>query len=548
MFFAMNHNMKSYWRQSSKGEAFHETHSSFFSCLVECLAPTFLILIVAMFCAGNPLHAIEGYYKDIFMDGGVSLTSRTSLSAAESLGLTLEYLATSDEAIQTDLMIGTGYDTNGVLLYPDGQPRFRLIQTNGGSATGHGNSLDSIGRERVRTFFNNGGCYTGCCAGAFISSISYEATGIWEAYYHIWLGRTRSTGLASTYTGHFITDDSPLLDYSDFGGDMYVASIYHNGGCYAREDIDFPPETEILLRYDYSSMGMHEKASCWAYKDSDTSGRLVVIGSHPEGVGSGERLYLMEAMLQYAMAGQGNPAVKCTLAYGVTRYMDKSTGDDDPAYTKIGDKQYHHFILYFPEAVHNFRVTIDGEDAYHLNIFAKHEDYAFQSSADYFDISPTADKTLYVPELSAGTWYIGVECADTIETIEHSWGYEYTGAIDVLNGIAYAIIAGWDTTTILVHDDSPIANFDLSQNYPNPFNRETVIPFDMSEPGPVRIVIYDSKGQSVKTLVDERRNAGEHSIVWNCTENNGDVVPAGIYIIRMKTAEFSAIKKALLIK
>ena len=130
--------------------------------------------------------ATPGFYKDLFMDGGKELTSRTSLPAAVSLDLSMEYLATDDQTIQTKIMIGNDYDENGILLYPDGAPRFRLIYTNGGSATGHGNSLGEQGRQRVRSFYYNGGSYSGSCAGAFIVSVSYMVSGTYEPYYHIW--------------------------------------------------------------------------------------------------------------------------------------------------------------------------------------------------------------------------------------------------------------------------------------------------------------------------------------------------------------------------
>ncbi|MGC9316222.1 MAG: hypothetical protein ACP5G4_11450, partial [bacterium] len=123
------------------------------------------------------LFPVEGYYKDLFMDGGANLTSRTTLPAADTLGLQMEFLATSSSTFQNSIMVENDDDYNGYLLYPDGSPRFRVIYTNGGSATSHGNSLGETGRQRIRDYFGAGGCYTGSCAGAFITSISYQTTG-----------------------------------------------------------------------------------------------------------------------------------------------------------------------------------------------------------------------------------------------------------------------------------------------------------------------------------------------------------------------------------
>ena len=91
----------------------------------------------------------KGYYKDIFFDGGIFLNSYPDLPAANYLNLSIEmfnsskseYLTALDTLYQTLLFCGSEIDENGILLYPDGAPRFRMIYTNGGKATQHGRSL-----------------------------------------------------------------------------------------------------------------------------------------------------------------------------------------------------------------------------------------------------------------------------------------------------------------------------------------------------------------------------------------------------------------------
>ena len=55
----------------------------------------------------------------------------------------------------------------------------------------------------------------------------------------------------------------------------------------------------------------------------------------------------------------------------------------------------------------------------------------------------------------------------------------------------------------------------LHRNYPNPFNPTTTISYDLANDGNVAIDIYNIKGQKVKTLVNDRQNAGAHTVVWN---------------------------------
>ena len=88
----------------------------------------------------------------------------------------------------------------------------------------------------------------------------------------------------------------------------------------------------------------------------------------------------------------------------------------------------------------------------------------------------------------------------------------------------------------------------LHQNYPNPFNPETTISFSILEKGPVKLVVFDRMGRSIKTLSEGFRNQGNHSIIWDGKNNLGKSVSTGVYYYMLKTNNFTDVKKALLIK
>ncbi len=90
--------------------------------------------------------------------------------------------------------------------------------------------------------------------------------------------------------------------------------------------------------------------------------------------------------------------------------------------------------------------------------------------------------------------------------------------------------------------------FSLSQNYPNPFNPSTK--FDISLPANkhVLVAVYNLLGQKVSTLLNEERQAGIYSLVWNGLTDELELVGSGIYLIRMITDEFSATAKIVLMK
>ena len=391
----------------------------------------------------------RSFYKDVFLDAGIALTSRKSLAAAEYLGLSLEGISFSqttndsrDIAMQQAIVAGDSEDLNGRLLYPDGQPRYKMLFVNGGHSRNHGKSLGEKALNNMRTFVKNGGCYVGTCAGAFFASNGYDGHANYQYYLSIWPGMTNGTGLENIYTGMFIEKNSPLTQYYDFGGDYYVDSIRHNTGGYPA---DFPLRTEILARYDYSkNKGIHRKPSIWAYKESFRAGRVIMEGSHPEEVTNGERRDLTAAMMLYAMDGVGMTTLKGFLKNGEERVMDKQTSDNNPAYTRIGDLQTHHFAAYIPSDARNIRVELDGPDDYDFALLMNQKTYAFSDVAEYRSVVPGATQQLIFPTIRDGLWFIAVQCLTTVTITETDYGQEYGGKTDVLNGVPYRIRISWE--------------------------------------------------------------------------------------------------------
>ena len=390
----------------------------------------------------------RSYYKDIFLDAGIELNSRSTLPAADYLGLSLESISfplhgstSIDQSFQTAIISGDSKDLNGRLLYPDGQPRYRLLYVNGGNSTSHGQSLGKMGLEKMRTFVKNGGSYLGICAGAFLASNGYDGKSDYPYYLSIWPGMMTHTGLKDTRFGMFIEKDSPLLMYSDFGGDSYVDSVYHSSGGYPSE---FPLRTEILARYDYPKKErVHRKPSIWAYKELSQSGRIVLSGSHPESYTSGERRDLTAAMMRYAMDGQGVASLKGFLKNGEERIMDKKTSDNNPSFTRIGDLQTHHFAAYVPANARNIRVELNSPSDCDFALMMTHVSNV-PNEVKYHSSAPGSRQQLFLPSIREGIWLIAVQCLTTVTVTETDYALEYGGKTEVLNGIPYKISISWE--------------------------------------------------------------------------------------------------------
>ncbi len=88
----------------------------------------------------------------------------------------------------------------------------------------------------------------------------------------------------------------------------------------------------------------------------------------------------------------------------------------------------------------------------------------------------------------------------------------------------------------------------LHYNYPNPFNSETLIKYQIPQPGKVILNIYNPLGQEIRSLIDRENMAGYHEVIWDGKNNQGQPAPSGLYFYRIQAAEFQAVKKLLLIK
>jgi hypothetical protein len=69
----------------------------------------------------------------------------------------------------------------------------------------------------------------------------------------------------------------------------------------------------------------------------------------------------------------------------------------------------------------------------------------------------------------------------------------------------------------------------LYQNSPNPFSRETIIRYQISQPGKVSLKVYNIQGQLVKVLDEGHRTEGEYGVKWNGRDGNDRQVSNGIY-------------------
>ena len=451
----------------------------------------------------EPLNAADrGYYKTLFIDAGIMLDSFYStdsskpqnyIPALTAMGLEndYEYIQTNNQYDETKLaqasiITGTNGDSNfpsdknGVLLYPDGEPRFRAIFVNGGTSETHGTSLGADGRGRIKRFVDRGGSYIGACAGAILAATSVDGVNHYDNTdetvtnytFGLWPGNASHTGWpanygeegvdSNIYTGITVSDLIAEKSQS-LTADETIEPVRHHGGVYAQEKYVTPENTaniagtNVLGRYVYSywqegwpgtpaqyanpenltdptndflgtNRDHNGQVAIWAYRPTGNKvekdkGCVIMSGSHFETSTAPDQIEYFSSMFRYALDGNGDYHERIrSLTLGTTRKMNNTTYNEtgDNWNAPIGDRQYHHFKFTTDDDIEDFELELsssyDKDSGIDLYLCLNNGSFAWLSNSEYVLTNKGGQKTLRIKNLPKGTWYVGVFCATTVET------------------------------------------------------------------------------------------------------------------------------------
>lgn len=113
-----------------------------------------------------------------------------------------------------------------------------------------------------------------------------------------------------------------------------------------------------------------------------------------------------------------------------------------------------------------------------------------------------------------------------------------SGAIDIdylayKSGLVNPVAAG-------IHD--PVIGINNSlKAYPNPASAQTSVEFNVDQPGPTSLRVYNALGQVVTTLINEELPAGKHTKVWSAED-----LSEGLYLLELKTGSQREIERIIL--
>ncbi len=170
----------------------------------------------------------------------------------------------------------------------------------------------------------------------------------------------------------------------------------------------------------------------------------------------------------------------------------------------------------------------------------------------------TLNQTAYSRDLTGYNVYLGgIPQGNTTDTQYQLTGLTigtvYTAGVEAVydDGVSNTI------EITFTYDPSEAGNVivaatKLGNNYPNPFNPVTNIAYSIKETGNVTLEVYNMRGQLVKTLVNEVKETGDHTAVWNGTDNSNKSASSGVYFYKMVSesniGRYTSTKKMILMK
>jgi len=178
-------------------------------------------------------------------------------------------------------------------------------------------------------------------------------------------------------------------------------------------------------------------------------------------------------------------------------------------------------------------------DYTYLNIFGEPRALSFRTDAEAWSPLGFAGLLMYTRD-TANTW----------TTIETPYRRSIYDLVFTDSSTGYAIgdsgmILKYSASTVNVEENALAApiSFALHQNYPNPFNPSTTISYDLPRESVVTLKVFNLLGEEVRTLVNQRKEAGRHLVNFDA-----EGLPSGVYLYRLQTETSTLSRKTLLLR
>ncbi|MFN2370158.1 MAG: FG-GAP-like repeat-containing protein, partial [Candidatus Krumholzibacteriia bacterium] len=145
----------------------------------------------------------------------------------------------------------------------------------------------------------------------------------------------------------------------------------------------------------------------------------------------------------------------------------------------------------------------------------------------------------------AGPAHFGCGSEAVADEVRITWP---DGTVDVRTGVptGQGLLVVWgEAAPAGVADRTPFA---VLAAWPNPFNPRTELAFTLERAASVSLVVHDSAGRIVRTLMAGPRTSGPHTVAWEGTDDAGRAVPSGVYFVQLRAAGQAEVRKVTLLR
>lgn len=180
--------------------------------------------------------------------------------------------------------------------------------------------------------------------------------------------------------------------------------------------------------------------------------------------------------------------------------------------------------------------------------------------ASYYELPPIPPSSLFDARFSDNTWVTSINYEPIVVLNSPSYPIKIKLRSNLITQLLLTILKTSGKREIILSSNEeliinePISEirfskitvpnrFVLYQNYPNPFNSATKIQFSIPENDIVTLKIYNIRGELIKEIFNGRLNKGFHSVYVD-----GSSLSSGVYFYELKTMNYKALKKMVLLK
>ena len=313
------------------------------------------------------------------------------------------------------------------------------------------------------------------------------------------------------------SDDAVLSDLSvtmtddvnNWGGDSSIARTWQTYGTF---------DTDVDLQLTYPESETEESSVKLWYRVGDT-GSWFYYGTYTTTDNGDTRTITVTGVTDLGSSGA---PIQWTISD-----MDQTLPVELSSFTGIITPQNFIMLEWITQSETNvsgfylFRNNADNlSDAERINAFIQATNTSQEASYIFVDSEAIPGYTYYY-------W---------LQHIDLSGEFEFHGPVSIHLS---------NTNTVM--PAIPLVT-SLQSIYPNPFNPTATISYGLSKAAGVELVILNLKGQMVRRLVSEAKNAGSYRVMWDGRNDNGVAAATGVYLVRMRAGSYKETRKLIMLK